>query len=264
MQLPVYHVDAFADRPFSGNPASVVVLDDWLPDPLMQAIAAENNLSETAFVVRSTTPMELRWFTPRVEVPLCGHATLATAFVLRTVLAASTDHLAFDTKSGVLTVQESAGAFTLNFPAIPVVPDASLHDQLSEILGAPVIEVHVAKDRYLCLLPSAEHVRNLRPDMTAIAKLPLTGLIVTAPGDAPDDITSRYFAPAKGVPEDPVTGAAHCVLAPFWAERLGRKRLQALQASERGGRILCEVAGSRVLLTGRARLYMRGIIEIDT
>ena len=263
MQLPVYHVDAFADCPFTGNPASVVVLEHWLPDGLMQAIAAENNLSETAFVVRSSSPMGLRWFTPRVEVPLCGHATLATAFVLRTVLQGQTTDFAFDTKSGILKMQETQQGFTLDFPAIPATPDPSRLDQLSTILGSPVTEVHVTKDRYLCLLPSPEAVRHLRPDMAAIAALPLPGLIVTSEGDCPDDITSRYFAPAKGVPEDPVTGAAHCVLTPFWAARLGRNRLQAYQASQRGGRILCEVVRDRVLLTGRARLYMRGIIELE-
>jgi PhzF family phenazine biosynthesis protein len=263
MKLPVFHVDAFTDRLFKGNPASVVLLDRWLPDQLMQGIAAENNLSETAFVVNLGQAYGLRWFTPRVEVPLCGHATLAAAYVLRSVVNAAPSDMAFETKSGELTVAERGGVFTLNFPAIPCSPDETARQRLVDVLRAPIAELHVARDRYLCVMDTVEAVRDIKPDFPAMAALPLPGVIATAKGDAPSDFTSRYFAPAKGVPEDPVTGASHCVLVPFWSRRLGRSRLSVYQASERGGRVECELRADRVLLGGRATLYMQGHIMVD-
>lgn len=264
MRLPIFHVDAFTDRIFSGNPAAVVILDSWPEDALLQAIAAENNLSETAFVRADGDVLELRWFTPRIEVPLCGHATLATAFVLRTLSGIGRDPMIFSTRSGLLAVRESGGLFTLDFPALAVMPDDSERPAISRALGVGPREIHAARDRYLCVLEDAAAVCTLTPDHAALARLRLSGLMVTAPlaaGD--DDFVSRYFAPAKGVPEDPVTGAAHCALAPFWAQRLGKTRLTGFQASARGGRVICEVAGDRVLLTGAARLYMQGVIVID-
>ncbi|MFO1083240.1 MAG: PhzF family phenazine biosynthesis protein [Reyranellaceae bacterium] len=263
MKLSVFHVDAFTDRLFKGNPASVVLLDRWLPDRLMQAIAAENNLSETAFVVNMGRAYGLRWFTPRVEVPLCGHATLAAAYVLASVVEAAPGDMTFETKSGALTVAEQGGVFTLNFPALPCSPDETAHRRLADVLRAPIAELHVARDRYLCVLDTVEAVRRVEPDFQAMAALPLPGVIATAEGEAPFDFTSRYFAPAKGVSEDPVTGASHCVLVPFWSRRLGRSKLSAYQASQRGGRVACELRGDRVLLGGRATLYMRGHIVVD-
>ncbi len=263
MKLPVFHIDAFTDRPFKGNPASVVLLDHWLPERLMQTIAAENNLSETAFVVNDGKTYGLRWFTPRVEVPLCGHATLATAYVLKSIVKEKQGDLSFTTKSGVLTVAERDGVYTLNFPSIPCSPDESMSQRLAEILRTPITELHAARDRYLCVVNSVDDVHNAKPDFQAMAALPLPGVIVTAKGYAPFDFTSRYFAPAKGVTEDPVTGASHCVLVPFWSRRIGRSELSAYQASERGGRVDCELRGDRVLLGGRAILYMQGHIIVD-
>jgi PhzF family phenazine biosynthesis protein len=263
MKLPVFHVDAFTDRLFKGNPASVVLLDRWLPEQLMQAIAAENNLSETAFVVNEGQAYGLRWFTPRVEVPLCGHATLAAAYVLKSVVHAAPGELKFETRSGELTVAEHSGLFTLNFPAIPCSPDETARQRLVDILRAPIAELHAARDRYLCVMDTVATVRGIKPDFQAMAALPLPGVIVTAKGDAPSDFTSRYFAPAKGVSEDPVTGASHCVLVPFWSRRLGRFRLSAYQASERGGQVACELRTDRVLLGRHAALYMQGHITVD-
>ncbi|MEZ5852242.1 MAG: PhzF family phenazine biosynthesis protein [Hyphomicrobiaceae bacterium] len=263
MRLAIYHVDAFAERLFTGNPASVVTLASWPGDTVLQAIAAENNLSETAFVRAADGVFELRWFTPRIEVPLCGHATLATAFVLKTLSGVKDDPIIFSTKSGALPVREHDGLFTMDFPAMAVAPDEGERDAVGQALGVAPREIHAARDRYLCVLDDAAAVRALAPDHAALARLRLTGLMVTAPDDGgTDDFVSRYFAPAKGVPEDPVTGAAHCALAPFWARRLGKARLAGFQASARGGRINCEVAGDRVLLSGRACLYMQGSIEV--
>jgi PhzF family phenazine biosynthesis protein len=263
MKLPIFHVDAFTGHLFKGNPASVVLLDQWLPDELMQAIAAENNLSETAFVVSNGPAYGLRWFTPRLEVPLCGHATLATAFVLKSVINAAPGDMTFETRSGELTVSERDGVFTLNFPAIACSRDETARQDLVDALRAPIAELHLARDRYLCVMDSVAAVRGVRPDFQLMAALPLPGVIVTAAGDPPFDFTSRYFAPAKGVSEDPVTGAAHCVLVPFWSRRLGRSGFSAHQASERGGNVVCELSGDRVLLGGRATLYMQGHITVD-
>ncbi len=263
MKLPVFHVDAFSDRPFRGNPASVVLLERWLPDDVMQAIAAEHKLSETACVIAEPGQLRLRWFTPRVEVPICGHATLATAYVLRSIGKAPSAEMAFQTQSGALTVSRKGDIFTLNFPASPCARDDTSKQVLSTLLGTPISEVHVSQDRYLCLLQSPENVRSARPNFQAMADLPLPGVIITAQGGAPYDFTSRSFAPVKGVPEDPVTGAAHCVLAPFWAARRGRNSLAAFQASERGGQVECVVDGDRVHMSGRATVYMEGQLVID-
>jgi PhzF family phenazine biosynthesis protein len=205
----------------------------------------------------------LRWFTPRVEVPLCGHATLAAAYVLRSVVNTAPSDMKFETRSGELTVAERGGMFTLNFPAIPCSPDEAARQRVVDVLRAPIAELHAARDRYLCVMDTVDAVRSVKPDFQAMAALPLPGVIETARGDAPSDFTSRYFAPAKGVSEDPVTGASHCVLVPFWSRRLGRARLSAYQASERGGHVECELRADRVLLSGRAMLYMQGHIIVD-
>jgi PhzF family phenazine biosynthesis protein len=277
--LPLYVVDAFAERPFTGNPAAVVPLHAWLPDATLQAMAAEHNLSETAFLVREGDGWRLRWFTPTTEVALCGHATLAAAFVLATELSEAPP-FAFATKSGTLGVAREDGLFVLDFPADP--PRAVVHppEAIAAALGAAPREVWKARD-WICLFDDAAAVEALAPDHARIAALPDTetapdgscviatsqGLgrgpartIATAPGSGAADVVSRYFAAKVGIAEDPVTGAAHTQLVPFWADRLGRTRLICRQASHRGGTLACELAGDRVRMGGQARLYARGEI----
>lgn len=263
MRLNTYTVDAFASEVFAGNPAAVVPLRDWLPDATMQAIAAENNLSETAFCVpEGEGRWAIRWFTPGTEVDLCGHATLATAYVLARFVDTGRECFAFRTqKAGELFVTRAGDVFTLDFPARPPAP-VEVDADLLEGLGGPApVEVLAARD-YLVVYATADQVRALRPRMDRLAGLDRM-TIVTAPGDAPGiDFVSRFFAPAKGVPEDPVTGSAHCTLIPYWARRLGRTRLEALQVSRRGGRLHCALEGSRVRIGGRAALYLEGAIHV--
>lgn len=268
MKLGYQIIDAFADRPFTGNPAAVVPLDGFLPDALMQAIAAENNLSETAFVVpegsgETGTDWALRWFTPAAEVELCGHATLATAFVLAGMGAPPPWR--FATASGVLTVTREGERFVMDFPLWrtgPATPPA----WLAGALGATPAEIHHARD-WICVFSSPEEVIALQPDHGRLAALPGERVIATAAGGtAPDgspvDITSRYFAASIGVPEDPVTGAAHTQLVPFWAERLGRRELVCRQASRRGGTLFCRLDGDRVKIAGTAVAYAAGEISL--
>jgi len=263
-----FHVDAFTDRLFAGNPAGVCLLDRPLAPTLMQAIAAENNLAETAFVSPSAddgADFELRWFTPTVEIPLCGHATLASGFVVLTEGALGGDVVRFRSRhSGLLTVSREDERYTLDFPAIashPVDPSAGL----AEALGAEVAEVRLADNHMLiAVLASTRAVRDLAPDIRALVAFSDHSVAVTAPSDVPQyDIVSRMFGPAVGIDEDPVTGALHCVLVPFWAERLGRDSIAAFQASARGGRLDCRLADGRVKLTGGARLYARSQILVD-
>lgn len=254
MQLKMYQVDAFASRVFEGNPAAVCPLPAWLDDALMQAIAEENNLAETAFFVADGEAFQLRWFTPKREVDLCGHATLATAHALYTHLGFSRPEAVFHTRSGVLTVARQGDVLVMDFPAIPAQPclaPAALVDGL----GCPPLEVLVADD-YLVVVEDPEQVRQLAPEMAALSRLDRRGVCVTAPGSEGVDFVSRFFAPKYGIPEDPVTGSAHCMLTPYWAARLGKTRLQARQLSARGGDVLCELRGERVLLSGRAVTYM--------
>jgi PhzF family phenazine biosynthesis protein len=260
MEIPLYQVDAFTGRVFAGNPAAVCPLEKWLPPERMQAIAAENNLAETAFFVRSGERYQLRWFTPNVEIDLCGHATLASAFVLFRFLTPQEDSVTFDTQSGELTVRRDGDLLAMDFPARP--PERCRpHPRLIEALGAHPLEILAARD-YMVVYASEEDVRSLRPDMTLLAALDRFGVIITAPGsDA--DFVSRFFAPAQGVPEDPVTGSAHCTLIPYWSRRLGKKRLQARQVSPRGGELCCEDRGERVVIAGRAALFLRGTIYLD-
>lgn len=260
MQIPIYQIDAFADRPFAGNPAAVCPLEAWLPDAVLQSIALENNLSETAFLVpRPAGGYHLRWFTPAVEVPLCGHATLASAHLLLNRLGGGEEEVAFETLSGRLEVRRDGERLAMALPADPPRPVAA-PDGLAAALGRPAKEVH--KGRYwLALLGDEAAVRDLTPDIAAIGRLQPGQLIVTAPG-AEVDFVSRFFAPSAGIAEDPVTGSAHCVLTPFWAERLGRPRLTARQLSARGGALTCELKGDRVLLSGTCAFYMQGRIEL--
>jgi PhzF family phenazine biosynthesis protein len=260
MQIPIYQIDAFADRPFAGNPAAVCPLDAWLPDVVLQAIALENNLSETAFLVPlAGGGYHLRWFTPTVEVPLCGHATLASAHLLLNRLGAAGDSVAFETRSGRLEVRRDGGRLAMDLPADPPRPVAA-PEGLAAALGTAPREV--LKGRYwLARLSDEAAVRICRPDIGAVTRLDPGNLIVTAPGKDVDFV-SRFFAPAAGVPEDPVTGSAHCLLTPYWAARLGKTRLTARQLSARGGDLVCELKGERVVLSGACAFYMEGRIEL--
>jgi predicted PhzF superfamily epimerase YddE/YHI9 len=260
VELPIFQLDAFVSGDaFSGNPAAVCPLEEWLPDRTLQAIAAENNLSETAFFFRSGERFRLRWFTPACEVDLCGHATLATAWVLFHELGERGETVHFDTHSGLLSVRRAANRLTLDFPARPpqkVAPDP----ELLPALGGNPVEVLAARD-YLVRYRTAADVLALKPDMQKLRKVDRFAVIATAPG-TDCDFVSRFFAPAKGVPEDPVTGSAHCTLVPYWAGELGKTLLHARQVSPRGGELFCKMSGSRVEIAGAARLYMRGRIFI--
>lgn len=258
MRLVQYVVDAFTDRVFAGNPAAVVLAEADLSETLMRSIAAENNLSETAFVRADADGWPLRWFTPTAEVPLCGHATLATAAAL-----ADRGHAGpfrFETASGRLTVTVEDGLFTLDFPAWAVAP-AEAPEGLAAALGAAPLEVHRGRD-WICVFASPAEVEALTPDHGRIAALAGERVIATAAGGEGVDVTSRYFAAKVGVPEDPVTGVAHTQLVPFWAARLGRTALLCRQASRRGGLLRCELVGDRVRLGGRAAIFSRGEIEV--
>ena len=262
-RTPIYQVDAFATRRFEGNPAAVMPMQAFPDDATMQSIAAENNLAETAFIVaQANGNYLLRWFTPAVEVPLCGHATLASAAVVMERLEPGRTHVVFHTvKSGALTVQRTGLGYTMDFPSRPSQPVAP-PPGLAQALGVAPVEVVVDAFNYLALLDSAQTVRTLTPDIAAIARLDRSGLIVTAPGDGAYDFVSRYFAPAKGIAEDPVTGGAHCALAPYWAKRLGKTAFHAFQASRRGGEIACRLLGDRVELQGSCVFYLEGFAEI--
>jgi PhzF family phenazine biosynthesis protein len=259
MELPIYQVDAFSASVFKGNPAAVCPLPSWLPDGKLQAIATENNLSETAFFVRNGVNFQLRWFTPACEVDLCGHATLASAYVLFRELGEPGDILRFDTKSGELRVRQDADRLVLDFPARPPRAVAAEPSLVSALGGNPA-EILAAHD-YLVRYESEKEVRALSPDMEALKKMDRFAFIVTAPG-SDCDFVSRFFAPAKGIPEDPVTGRAHCTLIPYWATRLGKTTLFARQVSARGGELWCKLAGDRVEIAGQATLFLRGTISI--
>jgi predicted PhzF superfamily epimerase YddE/YHI9 len=263
MQIPFHQVDAFTDTPLKGNPAAVCLLDDWLPDATLQAIAIENNLSETAFIVRGTDAgrAHLRWFTPVSEVKLCGHATLASAAV---VLSPGVDRIVFDTLSGPLTVRRAGLGYLMDFPASPGEVIDAPKGLAAALPGCPWTEVYQARD-LIVRLPSAEAVRAVEPDFAAIVALGCYALIVTAEGsgaDADVDFVSRFFAPGHGIPEDPVTGSAHCGLTPFWAQRLGKAHLKARQVSPRTGDLGCVYKGDRVELSGRAVKVIEGVLTL--
>jgi PhzF family phenazine biosynthesis protein len=255
--FPIYQVDAFASHVFAGNPAAVCPLEEWLDDALMQAIAAENNLAETAFFVRQGERYQLRWFTPVIEVDLCGHATLASAFVIFGDLEPGRTSVTFTTRSGDLTVTRAGEFLTMDFPSIATTPCAAPEALLAG-LGCEPLEVRQGMD-YLVVVRDQATVRALEPHMEHLLQLDTRGVIVTARGEQADFV-SRFFAPAAGIPEDPVTGSAHCALTPYWAARLGKSRLHAVQLSQRGGELFCEEAGARVLITGRAVKYLQGTI----
>lgn len=259
MRIPIYQVDAFAEARFAGNPAAVCPLETWLQDETMQRIAMENNLSETAFFVRNAEEgYDLRWFTPAKEVDLCGHATLATAYVVSTYLDSGAERIVFHTRGGRLVVTRDGKRLTMDFPAKP--PRAVERDVTAALGFAP--QAVLATNKLMAVLESETQVLAAAPDLRAVAAWPEDGLIVTAPG-ATCDFVSRYFAPAAGIPEDPVTGSAHCVLTPYWAERLGKTELTARQVSSRGGALDCVLRGDRVLISGQVVPYLEGIIHVE-
>ncbi|MCP1728471.1 PhzF family phenazine biosynthesis protein [Natronospira proteinivora] len=261
-RLPIFQVDAFSDQVFAGNPAAVVPLPSWLPEVTLQAIAAENNLSETAFVMADGHRWQIRWFTPSREVDLCGHATLASAWVIQQEFGLQGQAIEFDSASGPLTVSnDEAGRLVLDFPSRPPVPaDTALRAELTQALGEEPEVVMQATD-VLAVYRQIESIQRMQPDMAAMAALDARGVIVTAPGRG-CDFVSRFFAPKVGVPEDPVTGSAHCTLIPYWAKRLEVTRLHARQVSKRGGELFCRALGDRVQIAGHASLYMSGVIQL--
>ncbi len=259
MRIKLYQVDAFTTRIFGGNPAAVCPLDVWLDDDLLQAIAAENNLSETAFFVKTAHGFHLRWFTPVAEVNLCGHATLATAHVLFEILGYAKPSIAFETRSGVLNVTRQDAMLVMDFPAMPpkyCVPPVAL----LAALDVQAVEV-LAADDYLVVVDNEEAVRAIQPDFAKLAEVNLRGVCVTARGNEVNFV-SRFFAPKLGIPEDPVTGSAHCALTPYWSAKLGKSILSARQISQRGGDIQCELKDNRVTLSSHAITFMEAEILI--
>jgi PhzF family phenazine biosynthesis protein len=258
VKLPIYQVDAFTDKIFGGNPAAVVPLEDWLPNELMQKIATENNLSETAFIVKEGAAYRIRWFTPTAEVKLCGHATLASAYVLFNLLKVKDNPIHFESLSGPLFVSRNEdGSMTMDFPRTDLKP-CSTPQALWESLGAHPIECYSGED-IMAVLDSEETLMNIQPDFRQMATIRTRGVMITAKGKY-CDFVSRFFAPRFGIDEDPVTGSAHCSLAPYWARKLKKSTLQAIQRSTREGHLLCQVTEDRVLITGNAVLFFSGSI----
>ncbi|MFT5185296.1 MAG: PhzF family phenazine biosynthesis protein [Flavobacteriales bacterium] len=260
MNIPIYQVDAFASNCFSGNPAAVCILNSWLSSETMQAIAQENNLSETAFLVGCNDRYELRWFTPLAEMDLCGHATLASAYVLIYELGIDASVLFFESRSGELQVTRRGEDLELNFPADDCKP-VQAPDRLEEALGTSCPEVFRGKTDYLVIANSQAALMKLAPNFHLMRNIGVRGVIVTAPGDDVDFV-SRFFAPEVGVDEDPVTGSAHTTLTPYWSKRLGKSEMSALQLSTRGGELQCTLQADRVLIRGKAVLYLKGEIYI--
>ena len=260
MKLRLFQIDAFASRVFAGNPAAVVPLERWLDDATLQAIAAENNLAETAFIVGGSGEYEIRWMTPTVEVDLCGHATLASGWVVMNELEPGRREVSFRSKSGPLRVAARGERLALDFPSRPGEPAAAEQGLLGDALGRVPAELLRARD-YLAVFETEQEVRGLRPEMAKTAALPSLGVIATAPG-RDCDFVSRFFAPQGGIDEDPVTGSAHCTLVPYWSRRLGKTSLFARQVSRRGGELWCEDRGERVAIAGHAVKFLEGVIEL--
>lgn len=260
MNIPIYQVDAFASALFKGNPAAICILDDWLPEKVMQNIAAENCLAETSFLVKKGEKFHLRWFTPTVEIDLCGHATMATAFVVFQLNPGMSKVDFYTTKSGMVSVEKSGDLLMMNFPSRPPTP-IKMPNNLVEALGKAPVEIFAARD-LLAVYDNEDDILPMKPDMAKLSTVKEGfGVIVTAKGKD-CDFVSRFFAPKAGVPEDPVTGSSHCTLVPFWAERLKKTKLHAMQLSERGGELFCELDGDRVKMSGKAQLYLRGEIYV--
>ncbi len=261
MKLPIYQLDAFSGRVFAGNPAAVCPLKDWLPDATMQAIAAENNLAETAYFVGGNGKYAIRWFTPAVEIELCGHATLASAAVVMKHLEPTLDTVRFTTqRAGDLTVDRDGDMFVLDFPSLPAKPVVA-PDGLEMALGARPAQVLASASKYLCVLRDERAVKSLNPNFAALKRLDKP-VIVTAPGSDGVDFVSRFFAPTHGIDEDPVTGSAHCTLTPYWAQALNKTKMRARQISPRGGDLVVEMKGDRVRIAGRVAPYLEGTIDV--
>ena len=259
MKIPMYQVDAFTERVFGGNPAAICILEAWLSDEVMQGIAEENNLSETAFLVERHDGYDLRWFTPKAEIDLAGHPTLASAFVVFEFLQPGSTEVRFESRSGPLTVVREERRLAMDFPTMPAIPCEPPEDLVLG-LGVEPLEVLRARD-HMAVLPSERAVRDVSPRTDLLLGLDSMGVIITAKGDEADFV-SRFFAPKMGIPEDPVTGSAHCTLVPYWAEKLGQKILYARQVSLRGGDLYCEDRGERVRIAGNAVLYLKGEITL--
>jgi len=261
MKLKIYQIDAFAEKTFEGNPAAIVPLKEWLPDKTMQAIAEENNLAETAFFVPANDRFHIRWFTPNKEVKLCGHATLASAFVLFELLGYGGDTIIFDCLSGALSVTRTNEMLTLDFPA-QIPEKCEISEEIIKGLGRAPLELYRNED-FLAVFGGEDEVSIIKPNHSYLEKLDLRGVIVTAPS-LEQDFVARFFAPKYGIPEDPVTGSAYTQLAPYWSEKLGKTAFSAKQISPRGGKLTCELKGGRVLISGSAVKYMEGAIEVQT
>jgi PhzF family phenazine biosynthesis protein len=261
MTIPIYQADAFTNKVFGGNPAAVCPLQEWLGDDTMQQIARENNLAETAFFVKNAGAYKLRWFTPEYEIDLCGHATLATAHILFTELGFSGEEIKFETvKAGILTVKKDGDKYQMDFPSRPPIYIETPNGLLEALSEKQPVEVLRSRD-YFVVYESEDDIRDISPDMFALSKMDTVGIIVTAKGKKADFV-SRFFAPGAGIPEDPVTGSAHCNLIPYWAEKLKKNKLHAYQLSEREGELWCEYHGGRVWMSGKAVTYMKGEIYL--
>lgn len=260
MRIPLYQVDAFTSRRFGGNPAAICPLPRWLPDSFLQSIAAENNLAETAYFVHEPDGYRIRWFTPGLEIDLCGHATLASALVLMDCMGLGGDRVVFNSRSGPLAVTREGQRYTLDFPSRPAAPVAD-DDALAAALGATPLAVLKARDT-MAVFETQAQVQALAPDMKALTKVDSFAVITTAPGDD-SDFVSRFFAPKAGIDEDPVTGSAHSTLTPYWAARLGKREMFARQISPRGGELWLTDRGERVSISGQGVLYMTGFIEVE-
>jgi PhzF family phenazine biosynthesis protein len=260
-KIKLYQIDAFTDKVFHGNPAAVCVLQEWLEEEKMQQIAGENNLAETAFVVPRGSDYEIRWFTPAVEVDLCGHATLAAAYVLFHFYGHQSDRINFHSRrSGLLTVDKNGEALTMDFPADEL-EQAATPEALVTAFGKPPLETYKGKTDYLLIYSSQAIIEAFKPDISLVARVQARGIIVSAPGDEVDFV-SRFFCPQVGITEDPVTGSAHTTLTPYWSKRLDKKTLQAKQLSARQGDLTCEYLGERVKITGKAVTYLTGEIKV--
>lgn len=260
MELDIYQVDAFTFGPFTGNPAAVILLDDWLPHELLQKIAEENNLSETAYIIKQGYDYHIRWFTPEIEVDLCGHATLASAYVLFNELNFNEKQLLFNSKSGKLRVEKIGESFQLDFPTddLKVI---ELNEEIKNAFNIQPVEAFVGRDDYLIILENEEAVRKLNSIVAKLNHIDIRGFIISAPGDN-SDFVSRCFFPNAGIPEDPVTGSAHTTLTPYWAKRLNKNELSAKQLSKRGGELLCKFDGERTYIKGKANLFLKGKIYL--
>jgi PhzF family phenazine biosynthesis protein len=260
MKLPIFQVDSFTNIRFKGNPAAVVPLGEWLGRNLMQKIASENNLAETAFFVKEENNFHIRWFTPLVEVDLCGHATLAAAAVAFEKLGYKKDEILFNSRSGMLRVKKEEDEYTLDFPA-DIIEKTESDPKLIKAIGIPPNEIYKGKEDYLLIYSSEQDLLKIEPDFRELSRLTQRGVIVSAPGNTVDFV-SRFFAPAAGINEDPVTGSAHTTMVPYWSEKLGKKELSATQISKRGGDLMCRHNNDRVEISGKVAFYLEGIIEL--